>query len=71
MNIQFSWECDADRYAPVSSSNLLNQDGLSLLDCVLMDDGGQRYLKTIPWLNEGMKRIKAVAMGELESSDWG
>jgi hypothetical protein len=70
MNIKFSWKRDADGFHPVSESNLLNQDGFSLLDCVLMDSGGLPYLETVPWLNEGIKRIKSVTTGELESSDW-
>jgi len=71
MNITFSWERETDGYTPVSRSNLLNEDGVSLLDCVLMESGGLPYLETIPWLEEGIRRIKSVAIGELESSDWG
>ena len=70
MNIEFSWKRDAGGYIPVSRSSLLNQDGISLLDCVLMDSGGLRYSETIPWLNEGITRITSVGTGELESSDW-
>ena len=70
MNIRFSWERHDDRYDPVSESNVLNKDGVSLLDGVLMDSGGLPHLDTIPWLNEGIKRITSVATGELESSDW-
>lgn len=70
INVNFSWKLEADGYTPVSSSSFLNQDGVSLLDCVLMDSGGLCYLETIPWLDEGIKRIKSVATGELESSDW-
>lgn len=35
-----------------------------------MDNGGLCTSETIPWLNEGIKRVKAVASGEVESSDW-
>jgi len=70
MKITFSWNRNADGCTPVSKSDLLNQDGISLLDCLLMDSGGLHYPDSVPWLNEGMKRIKSVAMGELESSDW-
>lgn len=70
INVNFSWKHEADGYTPVSSSYFLNQDGVSLLDCVLMDNGGLCYLETIPWLDEGIKRINSVATGELESSDW-
>lgn len=70
MNIEFSWKHDADGYSPVSKSNLVNHDGVSLLDCVLMDSGGLPYLETIPWLNEGVKRIQSVAVGKCDAADW-
>lgn len=70
MNITFSWKCDSDRCAPVSKSDLLNKDGLSLLDCVLMDDGGLTERETLHWLTEGIERIKRVQSGELQASDW-
>ena len=70
MNIMFSWCRHADDYDPVSESDLLNEDGVSLLDCLLMDSGGLSYWDSIPWLNEGIERIKSVASGQPESSDW-
>jgi hypothetical protein len=70
VNIRFSWNRHADGYDPVSGSDLVNQDGVSLLDCVLMDSGGLPYWDTIPWLNEGLKRSNSVATGQLASSDW-
>ena len=71
MNIKFSWKRDAYGYDPVSESDFLNQDGFSLLDCVLMDDGGLSLSESLPWLEEGIKGIKSVVTGELESFDWG
>ena len=70
MNIRFSWEQHGNRYDPVSQSDSLNENRVSLLDCVLMDGGGLPHRDTLPWLNEGIRRIESVATGELESSDW-
>ncbi|QDT99301.1 hypothetical protein [Gimesia aquarii] len=70
INFNFSWKREADGYTPVSNSTFLNQDGVSLLDCVITDSGGLCNLETIPWPDEGIKKIKSVATGELESSDW-
>lgn len=70
MDIKFSWKRNAHRYIPVSESALLNGDGVSLLDCVLMDDGGLSCSATISWLDEVIKGIKSVATGDLESYDW-
>jgi hypothetical protein len=70
MNITFSWSRIASGYTPVSRSDLLNHEGVSLIDCVLMDDGGLHYLESIPWMNECIKRITSVASGTLKASDW-
>ncbi len=70
MNITFTWSRNFEGYTPVSKSDFLNQDGISLLDCVLMDSGGLPYLDSLPWSNEGIKRITSVAAGASESSDW-
>lgn len=70
MKIIFTWSRNCEGYNPVSKSDFLNQDGISLLDCVLMDSGGIPYSDSLPWLNEGLKRITSVATGALESFDW-
>lgn len=53
-----------------SANPILSMKTASAFDGVLMDSGGLPYRDTIPWLNEGIKRITSVATGELESSDW-
>ena len=70
MKITFTWSRNCEGYTPLSKSDLLNQDGISLLDCVLMDSGGLPYSDSLPWLNEGLKKITSVATGAVESSDW-
>lgn len=70
MNITFSWKRDLDYYVPISKSDHFNNDGINLLDCLLMDNGGLPYLESVPWLEEGIKRGIAVAGGAIESSDW-
>jgi len=70
MKIIFTWSQTPEGYFPVSKSDFLNQDGISLLDCVLMDNGGLPYAESLPWLNAGVKKIKSVTMGTLKTSDW-
>lgn len=70
MNITFSWRFDFDRYDPICKSDILNDDGISLLDCILMDSGGLRYSETNPWLNAGINKIISVVSGELDSAEW-
>ena len=66
MNINFSWNGDT----PCCDSDSLNQDGISLLDCLLTDDGGSGIEQSLAWIDEGIRRVQAVESGELESSDW-
>jgi hypothetical protein len=35
-----------------------------------MDDGGMGYKRTIPWLDEGLRRLKAVKNQEVSLCDW-
>lgn len=70
MNLTLSWEQQAGRVIPSCSSAIVNQDGVSLLACLLMDDGGQGYLDTIPWLVEGIAKVDSVANGEVSEANW-
>jgi hypothetical protein len=70
MEVEFSWIDVAGSLVPFCHSNRLNDFGVSPLACLLMDSGGQRHLSTIPWIDEGLARIKSVRMHEVECADW-
>ncbi|MBL8388227.1 MAG: hypothetical protein JNK17_08445 [Hydrogenophaga sp.] len=70
MKLFFSWEKSADSLHPSCSSNVVNQVGVSPLACLLTDDGGQRYLDTVPWLNEGIERAKLIRHSGINTVDW-
>jgi len=70
MNLTLSWEQHLDRVFPCCSSTTVNKDGISLLTCLLMDDGGQGYLDTIPWLIEGIAKVDSVEKGEIFQGTW-
>lgn len=59
-----------DSLIPSCQSSDINKDGVSILACILMDDGGQHYLQTIPWLNECLEKIAMIKNTEIEFSDW-
>ncbi|MBN2991035.1 DUF5376 family protein [Pseudomonas cedrina subsp. fulgida] len=69
MKLHFSWE-RSETLSPVCSSNVFNRDGISPLACLLTDDGGQLCLDTVPWLNEGLDRIRAVKEAKVDFMDW-
>ncbi|MCP8463126.1 hypothetical protein NK553_04115 [Pseudomonas sp. ZM23] len=70
MEIIFFWEGDGGSREPNCRSDVLSDEGVDLLACVLTDHGGQGYGSTIGWLDEGLSRVELVKRGAVESSDW-
>ncbi|SDX78474.1 hypothetical protein SAMN05444064_1485 [Pseudomonas syringae] len=70
MRLHFSWEESVGALSPACSSNVVNRDGVSPLACLLTDDGGQLFLDTVPWLTEGLDRIRAVKEAKVDFVDW-
>jgi hypothetical protein len=71
MKLTFSWE---DKIGwgvePYCSADVVNKDGMSLLACLLVDDGGTGYLSSVPWIDDGIAMIDAVMKGEVADGDW-
>lgn len=70
MRLHFSWDESAETLSPSVSSSAVNKDGVSPLACLLTDDGGQVFLDTVPWLDEGVKRIRSVKNSDIDFADW-
>lgn len=70
MKLNFSWEESTGGSAPNCISTDVNTDGVSPLACILTDDGGQHFLDTLSWLDEGLNRIKLVKDGRVDFADW-
>lgn len=70
MKLKFSWEQSDGTTFPTCSSNVINKDGVSPLACLLIDDGGQWFLDTLSWLEEGVARINSIKKSEVEFLDW-
>jgi hypothetical protein len=60
MKIQFFWKPQFGKIIPFCDLVGVNEDSVSSLVCLLLDDGGQNYLDTIPWLEEGLNRLEAM-----------
>jgi hypothetical protein len=71
MTLVFSWENMSGRIVPFCTSPDVSKDGISILPCLLMDDGGQRYLDTISWIDNGIAMMDSVIRGEALTMDWG
>jgi len=70
MKVTYLWESTAGVISPHCMSETVNMDGIHLLSCLLMDDGGIPYLQSIPWIREGIKKVDSVLSGETVSSSW-
>jgi hypothetical protein len=70
MKLNFSWEESTGSPVPNCISSVVNTDGVSPLACLLTDDGGQNFLDTLSWLDEGINRIKSVKDGHVDFADW-
>lgn len=70
MKLVFSWVHDSDFIFPLCNSDSPCKGGVSAVSRLLMDDGGRRYLSTIPWIDEGIRLIVAVQNLEMKHADW-
>ncbi len=70
MKLYFSWKESTGAVSPDCRSSIVNKDGFSPLACLLTDDGGQVFLDTISWLDEGLDKVRSVKDNELDFADW-
>lgn len=70
MKLMFSWSDLAGTARPRCNSDVVNKDGISLLACLLMDDGGVSLPTTVSWIDDGIGMIDAVMKGEVAAGDW-
>ena len=70
MKVTFSWKDAAEAISPICSSEAVNKDGISLLSCLLMDDGGVPYRESILWIRKGIVKIDSVLNGEIKTFSW-
>jgi len=70
MKVTYLWEEAESAIFPSCKSEVVNSDGLSLLSCLLMDDGGIPYFQTLPWIIEGIARVDSVLNDADVASSW-
>jgi len=70
MALRFFWSDENHGREPACSSDVLTDDGVDILACLLMDDGGQGYEFSAPWVKEGLARVRHVRSGVVDRLDW-
>lgn len=70
MNLKFFWTFSDGLPSPNCQSDSVDKDGVSPLECLLTDDGGQTYPHTLPWLEAGLRCIDQVRAGGTEPQRW-
>ncbi|MFW6749144.1 hypothetical protein ACKUG4_00455 [Pseudomonas glycinae] len=70
MKLRFSWEEAFGDLFPHCSSDVVNEDGTSLLSCILTDDGGCQLIHSLEWIDVGLARIKSVKESKVEFDHW-
>lgn len=70
MKVEFYWSERDGEYYPECKSELLMADGVDVLSCLLMDDGGTGFEGSIEWIDEGIALL-GVALAEGKEGDWG
>lgn len=70
MKFELYWEEGEGELLPCCQSDDVNNDGISLVSCLLMDDGGIPYKETIQWIEEGINNVELVCNKTNTSLDW-
>lgn len=70
MKVEFFWSEDDGGRSPQCKSELLMEDGVDILSCLLMDDGGAGFERSIGWIDHGVASVREALAGGAEGS-WG
>ena len=70
MKVVFTHENIEGVSTSLCDSDALNEDGLSLLACILTDDGGTSKLNTFQCIDDGLNLISSIKNRDIEHADW-
>lgn len=70
MKLKFSWDSSPAGAIAICTSDASASNGMSPLNCLLMDDGGLDNSASISWLREGLKRVDAVLSDDRTWTGW-
>lgn len=71
MKLMFSWALSMGYLSAHCRSDVADDEGNSPLAYILNDAGGERPLETLPWLDEGLKLLRAVKTSKMNIAEWG
>ncbi|AIJ46587.1 Protein involved in mRNA turnover and stability [Comamonas testosteroni TK102] len=70
MKVSFFWIFSQDEKYPDCCTDIISEDGVDILACLLNDDGGQGYKNSIEWIDYGISKINKVIGNELKDFSW-
>lgn len=70
VEIKLFWSTSFGRLVPFCESNIVSENDIDLLSCLLMDDGGLSLNITLAWLDECLRQINDVVSLRIESQCW-
>lgn len=70
MIVNFLWTFYQGEKTPDCNTDIINEDGVDMLACLLNDDGGQGYKKSIEWIDFGISKTIQVIEKKLKDFTW-
>lgn len=70
MRLRYYREKDQSHVRCCCKSDHVAEQGVSLLACLLMDDGGLGHENSAQWIEKGMAMIDGVRIGKSSSCSW-
>lgn len=70
VKMKLFWHMSFERFEPCCETSLVNRDGIDLLACLLLDDGGCGLETTLKWIDEGLSRTDDAISAQTESLCW-
>ena len=68
--IYFSWELKNGDVEPVVHAYSGAPDHVDLMACLLMDEGGVGYGRSVVWLDKGLRLVMSVKTGIVIHQEW-
>ncbi len=70
MKLLYYWQLQSGELIPLCNSDIAMHENTSLLECLILDDGGLSLSSTIQSVEEGIKLVRYVLSGNSSENYW-